>query len=74
MDTTKDFFIERANKYGILFVRERNPKDDYTGWGALEFVLNNGEIFVISGHQFGQGDGEEGLWIDMNALAEDQLR
>jgi len=68
MDTTKRHFIERANEIGILLVRERNPKEDLTGWGALEFVLNNGEIFVISGEQFGQGSGENGLWVDMNKV------
>lgn len=66
MDTSKSHFIERANGIGILFVRERNPKEDLTGWGALEFVLNNGEIFVVSGEPFGQGAGEDGLWVDMN--------
>lgn len=71
MDTTKAYFVERANRYGILLVRERNPREDLTGWGALEFVLNNGEVFVISGHQFGQGEGEEGLWVDMNVLSEE---
>ena len=68
MDTTKNHFIERANKIGVLFVRERNSKEDLTGWGALEFILNNGEIFVVSGEQFGQGNGEDGLWVDMNKL------
>lgn len=68
MDTTKKHFIERANELGVLLVRERNSKEDLTGWGAIEFVLNNGEIFVISGEQFGQGSGEDGLWVDMNKL------
>ena len=68
MDTTKKHFIERASKIGILFVRERNAKNDFTSWGALEFVLNNGEIFIISGRQFGQGSGENGLWVDMNKI------
>ncbi len=68
MDTTKKHFIERANKIGILFVKERNSEEDLTGWGALEFILNNGEIFVVSGEQFGQGSGEDGLWVDMNKL------
>jgi len=54
MDTIKKHFIERANEIGVLFVRERNSKEDLTGWGALEFILNNGELFVISGEQFGQ--------------------
>jgi len=71
MDTTKSYFIEQANKYGILFVRERNSEEDFTGWGALEFILNNGEIFVLSGFQFGQGPGEEGLWVDMHGLTEE---
>jgi len=71
METTKAYFIQRANRYGILLVRERNPKEDYTGWGALEFVLNNGEIFVISGHPFGQGKGEKGIWVDINILDEE---
>jgi len=66
VDTTKKHFIERANKIGILFVRERDSKEDFTGWGALEFILNNGEIFVVSGEQFGQGSEEDGLWVDMN--------
>lgn len=70
MDTAKSYFIQQANKYGILFVRERNPEEDLTGWGALEFILNNGEIFVVSGYQFGQGEGEEDLWVDMHALSE----
>lgn len=73
MDTTKSFFIEQANKHGVLLLRERNPDDDLTGWGALEFVLNNGEIFVISGYQFGQGGGEDGLWVDMNAYRPEDL-
>lgn len=68
MDTTKSYFIEQANKYGILFVRERNSEEDFTGWGALQFLLNNGEIFVISGYQFGQGPGEEGLWMEVHGL------
>ncbi|MBE0478777.1 hypothetical protein IBX65_06635 [Candidatus Aerophobetes bacterium] len=68
MDTTKKHFIERANKIGILFVRERNSKEDLTGWGALEFILNNGEIFVVSGEQFGQGSKEDELWVDMNKV------
>lgn len=68
MDTTKSYFIEQANKYGILFVRERNSEEDLTGWGALQFLLNNGEIFVISGYQFGQGPGEEGLWVEVHGL------
>ena len=68
MDTTKRHFIERANEIGVLFVRERNSKEDLTGWGALEFILSNGEIFVVSGEQFGQGSGEDGLWVDMNEL------
>ncbi len=68
MDTTKKHFIERANKIGILFVRERNCKEDLTGWGALQFILNNGEIFVVSGEQFGQGSEEDGLWVDMNKV------
>ena len=70
MDTTKSYFIEQANKYGILFVRERNQEEDLTGWGALQFVLNNGEIFVICGHQFGQGPGEEGLWVEVHGLTQ----
>lgn len=68
MDTTKKHFIERANELGVLFVRERNSKEDLTGWGAIEFILSNGEIFVISGEQFGQGSDEDGLWVDMNKL------
>lgn len=68
MDTTKKHFIERANELGVLFVRERNSKEDLTGWGALELILSNGEIFVISGEQFGQGSDEDGLWVDMNKL------
>jgi hypothetical protein len=68
MDTIKKHFIERANEIGVLFVRERNSKEDFTGWGALEFILNNGEIFVVSGEQFGQGSEEDGLWIDMNKV------
>ena len=73
MDTTKAYFTKRANQYGILLARERNPKEDFTGWGALEFILNNGEVFVISGYPFGQGEGENGLWVDMNALDEETL-
>jgi len=68
MDATKSYFIEQANKYGILFVRERNPEEDLTGWGALQFLLNNGEIFVVSGYQFGQGPGEHGLWVEAHGL------
>jgi len=68
MDTIKKHFIERANEIGILLVRERNPEEDLTGWGALEFILNNGEIFVVSGKQFGQGNDEDGLWVDMNKV------
>ena len=68
MDTTKKHFIERANELGILLVRERNSKQDLTGWGALELILSNGEIFVVSGEQFGQGSDEDGLWVDMNKL------
>lgn len=68
MDTTKKHFIERKNEIGVLFVRERNSKEDFTGWGALEFTLNNGEIFVVSGEQFGQGSEEDGLWVDMNKI------
>lgn len=68
MDTTKKHFIERVNEIGVLFVRERNFKEDLTGWGALEFILNNGEIFVVSGKQFGQGSEEDGLWVDMNKV------
>ena len=68
MDTTKKHFIERANELGVLFVRERNSKEDLTGWGALELILSNGEIFVVSGEQFGQGSDEDGLWVDMNKL------
>lgn len=70
MDTTKSYFIEQSNKYGILFVRERNSEEDLTGWGALEFLLNNGEIFVVSGCQFGQGPGEDGLWVEVHGLTE----
>lgn len=73
MDSSKAYFIERANRYGILLVRERNPEEDLTGWGALEFILNNGEIFVISGSPFGQGEEEEGLWVDMNVLDEESF-
>ena len=68
MDTTKKHFIERVNEVGVLFVRERNSEEDLTGWGALEFILNNGEVFVICGEQFGQGSGEDGLWVDMNKV------
>jgi hypothetical protein len=68
MDTTTKHFIERANELGVLFVRERNSKEDLTGWGAIEFILSNGEIFVVSGEQFGQGSDEDGLWVDMNKL------
>lgn len=68
MDTTKKHLIERANEIGILFVRERNSKEDLTGWGTLEFILNNGEIFIVSGEQFGQGSEENGLWVDMNKV------
>lgn len=71
MDTTKSYFIEQANKYGILHVRERNSEEDLTGWGALQFVLNNGEIFVISGFQFGQGPGEDDLWVEVHGLTEE---
>lgn len=74
MDTTKAYFIKRANQYGILLVRERNPKEDLSGWGALEFILNNGEVFVISGYPFGQGTGEDGLWADMNVLDDETLK
>jgi len=68
MDTTKKHFIERTNEIGILFVRGRDSKEDLTGWGSLEFILNNGEIFVVSGEQFGQGSEEDGLWVDMNKV------
>jgi len=68
MDTTKKHFIERVNEIGMLFLRERNSKEDLTGWGSLEFILNNGEIFVVSGEQFGQGSKEDGLWVDMNKV------
>jgi len=68
MDTTKSYFIQQANKYGILHVRQRNSEEDLTGWGALQFLLNNGEIFVVSGYQFGQGPGEEGLWVEVHGL------
>jgi hypothetical protein len=68
MDTTKKHFVERSNEIGVLFVRERNSKEDLTGWGALELILSNGEVFVISGEQFGQGSDEDGLWVDMNKL------
>lgn len=71
MDTSKAYFIERVNRYGIFLMRERNSEEDLTGWGALEFILNNGEIFVVSGYPFGQGEGEDGLWIDMNVLDEE---
>jgi hypothetical protein len=71
VETTKAYFVKRVNQYGVLLVRERNPKEDFTGWGALEFILNNGEVFVLSGHQFGQGDEEDGLWVDMNMLSEE---
>lgn len=73
MNTIKKHFIERVNRIGILSVRERNCKEDLTGWGALEFILNNGEIFVISGKQFGQGSEEDGLWVDMNKIDTDAL-
>lgn len=69
MDTTKAHFVKQANKYGIASVRKRNSEEDSSGEGALEFILNNREVFVISGHQFGQGGGEDGLWVDMNVLA-----
>ncbi len=69
MDTSKRIFIEKANKEGILFVRERNESKDHSGHGALEFVLKNGEIFVISGFSFGQGSSQDGLWIDSNAYS-----
>jgi hypothetical protein len=68
MDTIKKHFIERVNEIGVLLVRERNSKEDLIGWGAFEFILNNGEIFVVSGKQFGQGIGEDGLWVDMNKV------
>ncbi|MFO7773249.1 MAG: hypothetical protein R6V59_04835 [Dehalococcoidia bacterium] len=68
MDTTKRHFIQRANELGVLLVRERNSKEDLSGWGALEFILSNGEIFVVSAQQFGQGNHEDGLWVDMNKL------
>lgn len=74
MDANKAYFIERANRYGILVVRERNPREDLTGWGALEFILNNGEIFVISGYPFGQSEGEDGLWVDLNVLDREHFR
>lgn len=70
MDTIKSYFIQQANKYGILHVRERNSEEDFTGWGTLEFLLNNGEIFVLSGYQFGQGPGEEGLWVEVHGLTQ----
>lgn len=56
-----------------MFVRERNSGEDLTGWGSIEFILNNGEIFVISGEQFGQGSDEDGLWVDMNKLKDTTL-
>jgi hypothetical protein len=68
MDNCKSYFIQQANKYGVFFVRERSPEEDLTGWGALQLVLSNGEIFVISGYQFGQGPGEEGLWVEVHGL------
>ena len=68
MDTTKEHFIERANELGVLLIRERNSQKDLTGWGTIEFILSNGEIFVISGEQLGQGSAEDGLWVDMNKL------
>ncbi len=45
-----------------------SPFSHYTGWGSLEFILDNGEIFVVSGEQFGQGSEEDGLWVDMNRV------
>ena len=71
MDTNKAYFVQRANQYGILVVRKRNPEEDLTGWGALEFILNSGEVFIVSGRPFGQGEAEEGLWVDVNVLDED---
>lgn len=73
METTKKNFVRRANQFGILLVRSRNPEEDRTGWGALEFLLNNGEIFVLSGSPFGQGEGEGGIWVDMNAMNEEEM-
>lgn len=74
MDTTKKHFIDRVNSVGVLFLRERSSEEDLTGWGALEFILNNGEIFVISGEPFGQGSGEDGLWVDMNKLEDETFK
>jgi len=73
MEKTKDSFIEQANKKGIIAVRERNPKEDLGGYGALEFILSDGTVFVISPMPFGQGNGEDGLWIDMNAYSDEAL-
>ncbi len=66
-ESTKEVFIDQVNQKGVLLVRQRNPKDDLTGWGALEFVLNDETVFVISSIPFGQGDGEDGFWVDMNS-------
>jgi hypothetical protein len=70
MESTKEIFIESVNRKGVLFVRERNPDDDATGWKAFEFVLNDGTVFLVSNFPFGQGKGEDGIWIDMNSYSE----
>ena len=41
MKTAKTDFVKKANEYGILFVRVRNSEEDKTGWGAIEFLLDN---------------------------------
>ena len=71
---TKKSFIEQSNQKGILSVRERNPGDDSTGWGALEFLLSDGTVFVISANPFGQGEGENGFWVDMNSYSNEEMR
>lgn len=74
MNTTKAAFVRAANEHGILHVRVRAKHTDMTGWGALEFTLNNGLVFVVSGQQFGQGEGQDGLWVDFNQLQDKYLR
>lgn len=67
MDTNKEDFLVSINKYGIVGIRAEEID-------TIEILAGDGTIFHVSTEQYGQGPGENGLWIDKNQFPEEHWK
>lgn len=73
MESSKSVFINEINRVGVLFVRERTRENDNVWFGALEFILNDGQIFVV-GSSCNELEGAGSLYLDTNVLEKEYFK